>query len=448
MNSRALSRLALPLSSAVALLALTAPGFAQGPGTDYMDEPYGLPTGAHPDQVLDFYSAPGTGSKPVVVWLFGGGFHSGTEDINIAAEPFASWIANGWSVASVRYRHSAENCPEWSGGGFASYPDHIQDVSLAVQYLRKNNLGAGGDDLWDIDDERIVLYGRSAGGHMATWLAAAPDRAAFTVGDLAIQYPDGHGPEWSTRVRAGRNGGGPTDWTYDNPMTSPIANPYFGWFLATGCSQVPFDVAVSLMMQNFASPVWHAAQHPENQNVGFWHQFNGPIGGDQHDPEYGIRLHNELESIGSPVSYLNWDLGQDFPANQAVNQLTWLGLMNTSVPYGTGHAVAGLPPAISLLSVGAQDQFLVNGAPAGQVITLIVSVAPANVPFGGGTIYVDGAATSVTLVATANAAGEAVFSTGALAGAKGLLTLYAQAGWVQAGDFALTQGLRLHFEDL
>lgn len=446
------------LARSFALAALASSASAQGPAPDHSDIVYGLPMGFHPDQVLDFYNAPGTGPRPVVVWLFGGGFHSGNETIDVSQQPFASWLANGWSIASVRYRHSAVDCQEQSNpaNDFASYPDHLQDVSLAVQFLRQQDTSTPTGTvpgLWDIDGDRIVLYGRSAGGHLATWLALAEDRAAFTKGDMALTSPDGHGLQWSTRVRAARNGGGPTDWTYDNPSLPTDRSPYFGWFFGAPCSLETFDEAVPLAVQEFASPVWHAAQLPGNQNVGVWHQFSGLVGGNQHDPFYGVALNDELLSLGSPVSYLNWDFGPDFPADEVVSQLEWLGLMNTSVPYGDGYAGSGLTPALSLLRVGTQDEFLVANAPAGETVTLIVSVAPADVPFGGGQAYVDlsAASASVTLTAIADSAGDATFSTGALAGAKGLIPLYAQGGWVDANDpggYALTQGLRLHFEDL
>ncbi len=442
------------LVSPLALAALAASAIAQGPAPDHSDIVYGLPAGFHPDQVLDFYDAPGPGPKPLVVWLFGGGFHSGSETINVSQEPFASWLANGWSIASVRYRHSAVNCQEQTTGNFVSYPDHIQDVSLAVQFLRQQDTSApagSGAGLWDIDEDRIVLYGRSAGGHLATWVALAEDREAFTQGAMATTNPDGHGSQWSTRVRAARNGGGPTDWTYDNPNLPTNSSSYFGWFFGAPCSLLTFDQAVPLAVQEFASPVWHAAQLSANQNVAVWHQFNGPVGGNQHDPFYGIALNGELLSLGSPVSYLNWDLGPDFPADEIVTQLEWLGLVNTSVPYGEGYSGSGLRPAVSLLRVGVQDEFLVANAPAGEIVTLIISVAPADIPFGGGQVYVDASAASITLTAVADSAGDATFRTGALAPAKGLIPLYAQAGWADASDpggFALSQGLRLHFEDL
>jgi acetyl esterase/lipase len=121
---------------------------------------YSAPLGFRP-LLLDLYlPAAGPDPAPLVVFLHGGGWLRG--DRSMVSPQFASWqpgpltrlAADGFAVASVDYRLSGE----------ARFPAQLEDVSAAVDWL------AGQAGRYGFDAERIVLWGESAGAHLAALL--------------------------------------------------------------------------------------------------------------------------------------------------------------------------------------------------------------------------------------------------------------------------------------
>jgi acetyl esterase/lipase len=121
---------------------------------------YAAPLGFRP-LLLDLYlPAAGPDPAPLVVFLHGGGWLRG--DRSMVSPSFASWqpgpltrlAADGFAVASVDYRLSGE----------ARFPAQLEDVSAAVDWL------AGQAGRYGYDADRIVLWGESAGAHLAALL--------------------------------------------------------------------------------------------------------------------------------------------------------------------------------------------------------------------------------------------------------------------------------------
>ena len=121
---------------------------------------YAAPLGFRP-LLLDLYlPAAGADPAPLVVFLHGGGWLRG--DRAMVGPRFASWqpgplarlAADGFAVASVDYRLSGE----------ARFPAQLEDVSAAVDWL------AGQAGRYGFDADRIVLWGESAGAHLAALL--------------------------------------------------------------------------------------------------------------------------------------------------------------------------------------------------------------------------------------------------------------------------------------
>lgn len=110
-------------------------------------------------QRIDFFAAQGGGeAAPCVVVVHGGGWDHG-ERTEFAQ--MSHWLARkGYAVAAIDYRLAPK----------ATWPAPKEDVVAAVSYLRTH---AG--EL-QIDPERLVLLGRSAGGQIA--------EAACVLGDL------------------------------------------------------------------------------------------------------------------------------------------------------------------------------------------------------------------------------------------------------------------------
>lgn len=123
---------------------------------------YATPTGYRP-LFLDLHvprPLPGEGPPPLVVWVHGGGWESGSRRrFPVAVEE--AWFLErlllaGFAVALVDYRLVRE----------ADFPAAPTDVGAAVAWLRNHaeNLG--------YDGGRVVLWGESAGAHLALLTAA------------------------------------------------------------------------------------------------------------------------------------------------------------------------------------------------------------------------------------------------------------------------------------
>ncbi|MHB8816585.1 MAG: alpha/beta hydrolase fold domain-containing protein, partial [Steroidobacteraceae bacterium] len=98
--------------------------------------------------------------RPLVIYIHGGGWRRGDSRTVGAFEDFpavlASLAARGYVVASINYRLSEE----------ARFPAAVQDLNAAITFLRRNAGPFG------IDPRRVVLWGDSAGAHLATLSAA------------------------------------------------------------------------------------------------------------------------------------------------------------------------------------------------------------------------------------------------------------------------------------
>ena len=160
-----------------------------------------------------------TGPRPLIVYVHGGAWLLG-DKVGIRygdAAPFpcgglgpcdpvastpalAKQVERGYVLASVNYRLA----------GTAPHPAQVQDVKLAVKWLRDHASTYG------IDPNQVVLAGHSAGGHLAALAALTPGMwepagvAQTTVdGFMALNAPTDLAP-WV--VDAAANGG--PDWIF------------------------------------------------------------------------------------------------------------------------------------------------------------------------------------------------------------------------------------------
>lgn len=112
----------------------------------------------HRPLTMDIYRPARVGPAPVVVFLHGGGWESGSRRDSLLPSPdgagpaptsrLMAWLAGkGYVVASISYRLSAE----------AKYPAPVQDLNAAIRFLRRE-AGAYG-----IDPARVITWGASAG---------------------------------------------------------------------------------------------------------------------------------------------------------------------------------------------------------------------------------------------------------------------------------------------
>ena len=123
-----------------------------------------------------------TGGAPAMVWIHGGGFHSGNR---ARMAPYARAFARrGWVAATIDYRLRPH--AEIRARGYAvGEPDAQADAELAIAHLRRHAARYG------IDPERIAVGGISAGAVTALNAALRPGAPADVRGVVAIS---GYGP--------------------------------------------------------------------------------------------------------------------------------------------------------------------------------------------------------------------------------------------------------------
>ena len=142
-------------------------------------EPETIAYGSEADQVGDLLLPDGPGPHPVAVLIHGGFWRDRwTRDTmdGIAIDLRGC----GWATWNIEYRRVG------TGGG---WPQTFDDVGAAIDQLR--HLAAD----YDIDPERVVAIGHSAGGHLALWSASRPSGVAVfaavglaPVSDLSAAY--------------------------------------------------------------------------------------------------------------------------------------------------------------------------------------------------------------------------------------------------------------------
>jgi acetyl esterase/lipase len=116
---------------------------------------------------------PATGRLPVVVYFHGGGWLLGSiESHDGPCRALAN--ASGAAILSVGYRRGPEH----------RYPTAVEDAYAATQWIR-----ARAGEL-DLDADRLVVAGDSAGGNLATAVALlARDRQGPPIALQVLAYP-------------------------------------------------------------------------------------------------------------------------------------------------------------------------------------------------------------------------------------------------------------------
>ena len=117
----------------------------------------------HARQKLDLY-LPETadGPLPLIIWVHGGGWQNGSKDQCLPLR--LGFTSRGYAIASLNYRLS----------GDAIFPAQIEDCQAAVRWLRDHAKD------YNIDPDRFVAWGASAGGHLVALLGTAGDSTEFS----------------------------------------------------------------------------------------------------------------------------------------------------------------------------------------------------------------------------------------------------------------------------
>jgi acetyl esterase/lipase len=150
--------------------------------------------GGHPDQVADLWLPPGVPDPPVVVSLHGGYFMAPyRRDLHV---PIVRELTRrGFAVWNVEYRRTG------TGGGLRETTD---DVWAALDAL---------DAVPGAPTGPVAVFGHSAGGYLAEWVASHPrvDLVVPLAGALDL----------AGVVRAGWDGGAVAEWLGAGPDEDP-----------------------------------------------------------------------------------------------------------------------------------------------------------------------------------------------------------------------------------
>ncbi len=142
-------------------------------------------------QKLDIYvPKKATVPMPVVVWIHSGAWKSGSKAM-CKALPL---IEHGFVVASINYRLTDTSI----------FPTQIHDCKAAIRYIRANAAD------YNIDPNRIGVWGSSAGGHLAAMLGVSNS-------NKELEGKVGNNLETSSNVQAVCSWAGPSDF-----FTMPI----------------------------------------------------------------------------------------------------------------------------------------------------------------------------------------------------------------------------------
>ncbi|MEO8206485.1 MAG: alpha/beta hydrolase [Chthoniobacterales bacterium] len=120
---------------------------------------------------------------PAILFVHGGGWYSGP----YTANPAVGYAKKGYFTGSIEYRLTPE----------AKWPAQIEDCKLAIRWLRANAAK------YNVDPNRIGVWGMSAGGHLVALLGSTDDQPQ-------LEGTGGY-PGVSSKVQAVVDFFGPTD---------------------------------------------------------------------------------------------------------------------------------------------------------------------------------------------------------------------------------------------
>lgn len=116
----------------------------------------------HPQTVLDIIAPTERSAekRPGVIVIHGGGWVNGAKQ-SMVERYVLPWVEKGFVAANVEYRLA----------GVATAPAAVEDVLKAAEFFRKNA------KRWNVDPDRIVVTGNSAGGHLSLMVGLTPKSA-------------------------------------------------------------------------------------------------------------------------------------------------------------------------------------------------------------------------------------------------------------------------------
>ncbi len=259
------------------------------PTPNLINEQYG----PHERNVFDLWKARSETPTPLVVYIHGGGFRSGSKD-SISPALVRGLLDKGISVMAINYRLAPE---------FA-FPTHYLDSARAIQFARLNARA------WNLDAQRIGATGGSAGAGTALWIAfhndmADPDNVDPVLRQstrLACVAVNGAQSTYDPRVIS--------EWVGDAAARHPALMQFFGLTadeVDTPKAHRIYEAASSITYLTADDPPVYA----------FYTDPRGPLpanakdGQGIHHINFGLRLKERMDSLGISCTVRHRDEGID-----------------------------------------------------------------------------------------------------------------------------------------
>ena len=205
-----------------------------------------------------YYNPTAPKPTPVVFNIHGGGWNHGTKESQTG---YGSFFSNGYAVANIEYRLT----------DVASAPAQIEDVRSAILYVVKNAKAL------NVDPNKIVVMGASAGGHLALLAGLLQNDHRFDA-----DYKEVNG----FTIAAIIDKYGPTDLTVPGVEKNRSAAAFLGSYLGNK------DLMASV------SPIYYVKKTSPPIFI---------VHGDA-DPlvpyEQSVALHKKLEDVGVETNFI------------------------------------------------------------------------------------------------------------------------------------------------
>lgn len=160
------------LFSTIVLLAPVAARAQQEPWTITPDVVYGHKDGLA--MTFDVFQPKKNANHAAVLFMVSGGWYSRYNPPEKAAGMFVNLMASGFTVFAVRHGSS----PRYN------IPEIVEDVRRAVRFIRLNAVQ------WEIDPNRLGVFGGSAGGHLSLVLGTTADDGNPKAEDPVLRTSD------------------------------------------------------------------------------------------------------------------------------------------------------------------------------------------------------------------------------------------------------------------
>jgi acetyl esterase/lipase len=106
---------------------------------------------------------------PAIIYVHGGGWMSGDKR-KVGGEWNASFAEHGYVCININFRLSGE----------AIFPAPLLDVKQAIRWVKKNASN------YNIDENKIGIWGHSSGGHLATLAALSANHPDYLTEDSRV----------------------------------------------------------------------------------------------------------------------------------------------------------------------------------------------------------------------------------------------------------------------